>query len=226
MIATFSQMNQNPAHLTTGADSTTAAKPVEPFQELQRSIEALGGDPDYIALALAEFFSAMPPLGPSQLSEVQERFLVESGELTQSALEAVQHRVQRGGWAVHSARSFAQGVYSTLSLEDAAGFLDWEERHVAAAAEAGRLYSVVIAGRTRFPEWQFQLWAPDRLLPGLEAIIELAADWNWLTLAGLMSVPQGDLLTKGPQTPPDWLRLGGSLDAVTAIIASGPARTC
>lgn len=224
IVANFGTMNQEPRPSVPAAHSSRDTDRGGAFQKLQRSIEVLGGDPEYIALALAEFFSAMPPLGPSQLSAEHKHFLVESGEFTQSELEATQLRVERGSLAIRRARSFAHGVYSTLSVEDAAGFLGWEQRDVMIAADTGRLYSVVVAGRTRFPVWQFQPWAPDKLLPGLEAITALAADWNWQTLAGLMSVPQGSLRAEGPHTPPEWLRMGGDIDAVMAIIAGGPAK--
>jgi len=62
------------------------------------------------------------------------------------------------------------------------------------------------------------LSSPGKLLPHLTEIIALVAANRWVSVAGLMSTPQSEVVAEGKQTPVQWFRNGGGIDALAEIL--------
>ena len=52
------------------------------------------------------------------------------------------------------------------------------------------------------------------MLPHLKEIIALLKGKDWISVSGLMSTPQSTMVAHGKQTPVEWFRSGGDLDAL------------
>ncbi|TFD01322.1 hypothetical protein E3T28_07130 [Cryobacterium sinapicolor] len=189
------------------------------LQRLGEAITHLEGDPDYIVRSLTEFMLTMRPVAKHRLTSLQERFLIESGALSAGGLASTASKVDRGSLQLGAAEAWFSHLCATISLEDVAGFLGWDEVAVRTAVSEGRLYAIEITGRLRFPDWQFNAAAPGHLMPGLPALIAAVAPrWDWHSIAGFMATPQSSLIAEGRQTPVEWLRNGGDIDTVTSIV--------
>jgi hypothetical protein len=194
----------------------------EAVRLLADAIALLAADGPYVVDAVTEFVLALRPVSrDGRLSKQQEKFLIESGDFTAEELEETKREVDRGSLQVGAVEAFLSHLCATMSLEDAAGFLGWDEEAVTAAVSEGRLYGVEISGRLRFPSWQFNLGSPDKLLPGLAEVIKVVTPrWGWHSVAGFMATPQEDLVAKGRKTPVAFLRDGGDVSEVRAIVES------
>jgi hypothetical protein len=191
----------------------------EALNRLGDAIAQLGGDTSWILGSLTHAVLAMRPVAAGgSLTEAQKRYLVESGDFTREQLAEAAREVARGSLQLDGAEAFLSYLCDTLSLADTAAYLEWEEEAVRRAVAGGRVYAVEIAGRPRFPSWQFSVPHPNKLLPGLSKIIEVAATrWNWHSMTSLMFTPLSSLIATGRQTPAEWPFRGGSVDAVRSI---------
>jgi hypothetical protein len=144
--------------------------------------------------------------------EQRKRYLIESGDFTAEELDAAAREVDRGALQLGIAEAFLSHLQSTMSLDDVTGFLGWDEKSARAAVSEQRLYAIDIAGRLRFPSWQFNVGSPHKLIPGLSEVIEVVTSrWEWPSVAGFMATPQSSLVAKGRKTPVEWLRDGGDV---------------
>ncbi|MEY9850632.1 hypothetical protein ABH923_000310 [Leifsonia sp. EB41] len=188
---------------------------------LHAAIRRLGGDTTWILDCLAETIAAMKPIEKNGMSPEQQRVLVEMGEFTIEELDHARREVNRGSLKVSAIEAFLSHFYQTISLEDMAAYLRWDEAEVRRAVAEGRLCAAEIGGRLRFPVWQLSLPDPEKLLPGLQPLLQAASQrWDWSGLTAFMSTPQEGLVLEGQQTPAEWLRRGGAIKDVQQIIES------
>lgn len=194
---------------------------IQALHRLGIAVVRLGGDTAWILDSLAETVSAMKPIEKNGMTEEQKRVLVEMGAFTAEELDHATLEVNRGSLKVSAAEAFLSRFYETISIDAMAAYLEWDDETVRRAVTEGRLCAVEIGGRLRFPVWQLSRPHPSGLIPELDRLLESATKrWDWLGLTAFMSTPQEDLVTKGRQTPAEWLRRGGPIGKVTSIIDS------
>ncbi len=197
----------------------------EALARLHAAVRRLNGGTTWILDSLAETMEAMDPIDKGGMSHEQQELLVAMGAFTAEELDHAQREVNRGSLKVSAVEAFLSKFYQTISLEDIAAYLRWDEGAVRLAVAEGRLCAAEIAGRLRFPVWQLSLPDPEKLLPGLQPLLQAASQrWDWSGLTAFMSTPQEDLVIDGQQTPAEWLRRGGSVDDVRGIIEAGEWR--
>ena len=213
-------------HSTSAYDSSDGQDGPPPalddsLRQLGEAIDHVGGDAGFMTRALAEFLLAQRPVSTSRLTRGQERFLIESGSFTAEELASTSKEVNKGSLQLAAAQAWLSNLLATMSLEDATGFLGWEEEAVRTAVSEGHLYAIDVSGRVRFPVWQFNVGHPNKLIPGLTEIIQVVTPrWDWHSVAGFMATPQSSLVAEGRKTPVAWLRDGGDVDAVRQIVES------
>ena len=188
---------------------------------LAEAVARLANDPEYFLKALTDFLLAMKPVSLERLSANEVRFLIESGAFTAEEWAETSASVDQGSLQLGTTEGWLLGLFETSSMEVVTGFLGWNEEAIRAAVAEGHLFAIEISGRLRFPTWQFQAGTPEKLLPGLTQIIQVITPiWNWQSVAGFMATPQSSLVAEGRQTPVEWLRDGGDVDAVKQIVES------
>ena len=186
---------------------------------LQDAITHLNADGDYVTRALTQTILAQRPISDEAgLTPQEVDFLVRAGALTPEAFEETSKRVARGDLPVGVVSTLLASLHQSLTAESAAQFLKLDAAQLEHAAASGELYAVEVAGQTRFPSWQFSLSSPGKLLPHLAEIIALLKEKNWISVSGLMATPQPTMVTEGPQTPVEWFRGGGEIDALGRIV--------
>ncbi|WP_130176564.1 hypothetical protein [Cryobacterium sp. SO1] len=189
------------------------------LRQLGQAIDHIAGDSDYIVRSLTDMLLAMRPASRNGLSKQQERFLIESGTFTAEELDSTSSEVDRGSLQLGAAEAWLSNQLTSMSLEDVAGFLGWNEDEVRPAVTERRLYAIEISGRLRFPAWQFNFGYPNKLIPGLTEVIEVVSPrWDWQSVAGFMATPQSSLVAEGQKSPVDWLRDGGNVHDVIEIV--------
>lgn len=185
------------------------------------ALDALRLDNQYTLDCLTEFIQSMEPVSHDSLTEERFAYLVESGTYTAEELIEAQAEVNRGGLQLNSIEAFLSHLLATLSLREAVSFLRTSEADVLAAVAGGSLHAATVAGRLRFPEWQFHLSSGNKLLPGIDRdfLSALLKRWpDWRSIAAFMSTPQQDLVAEGRKTPVAWLRDGEDPEEVLALV--------
>jgi hypothetical protein len=189
------------------------------MRALEDAIARLNGDGDYIARALTESLLVERPIvDEPSLSPEEIDFLISSGEFTAEEFDDIATRVRRGDLEAGAANALVAGLHRTMSDDDVRGFLDLDDKELNHLVTARRLYAVDVAGRRRFPSWQFSLSSPGKLLPHLTEIIALLAEEHWISASGLMSTPQSEMVMEGEHTPVEWFRAGGGIEALVEIL--------
>jgi hypothetical protein len=187
--------------------------------QLVQAIAALGGDTDYLIDALTQTLRSLRPVSTeSALDDAERRFLIESGTFTETEFEGAMTAVGRGELQLVEVESWMFRLLDTLSAEQAADQLELTGDELDLAVRARELLSLKVAGRLRFPRWQFVTSPEGRLLPGLEVLIPEAPPYGILSWAAFMHSPMEELSGFGPQTPIQWLREGGDVEAVLEIL--------
>jgi len=96
---------------------------------------------------------------------------------------------------------------------------------VLVAVMEGRLYAFEIAGRPRFPDWQFHRPSTDGLLPHLAELIALVSPrWTHYAVCGFTGTSQSSLIAEGPMRPAEFILRIGDFAAVRGIIESSDWR--
>lgn len=189
------------------------------MRALGDAIARLNADGDYVARALTESLLAERPMTDEpSLAPEEIDFLISSGEFTPEEFDDIATRVRRGALPAGAANALVAELHRSMSEDDVRGFLDLSDDELEQLVSTGRIYAVDIAGKRRFPAWQFSLSSPGKLLPHLAEIIALVAANRWLSVAGLMSTPQSEMVAEGKQTPVQWFRDGGGIDALAEIL--------
>jgi len=189
------------------------------MSEFIDAVNALGADSAFVLAGLTEFLRTQNGVQNDGLGKEREQYLIASGTFAADELTAARRDVGQGGLQLRAAEAWLSHLYATLSLDQAAAILGRAEADVRTAASEGRLHAVEVAGRLRFPDWQFSLGSPSKLLPGLTQIIQVVTPrWTFQSAAGFFATPQSSLVAEGPQTPAQWLRGGGDVRNVIEIV--------
>jgi hypothetical protein len=116
--------------------------------------------------------------------------------------------------------AYTQLLESSLTVGQAGERLAVNASRIRQRLGARTLYGIKWSGAWRLPAFQFEgdrtVPGLDRVLPRLDPTLHPVALWQWLM------EPDPDLvLAEGatPLSPRDWLRSGGSVDAVAGIAA-------
>lgn len=199
---------------------TRQARPSdESMAALRDAIARLNADGEFVAQALTQSIQAQRPVSiEDRLTPQEADYLVRSGAFTPEEFEETSKRVARGDLPVGVASTLLASLHQSMTADSVAQFLKLDPSVLEQAVANGELYAVDVAGQTRFPSWQFSLSTPGKLLPHLTEIIALVKEKNWISVSGLMATPQSTLVTEGPQTPVEWFRGGGEIDALRRII--------
>lgn len=186
---------------------------------LADAIARLNADGDYVASVLTGALLAQRPVSDDEDPTPQEAgYLVSSGATTPEDFQETSSRVARGSLPAVAASTLLTSLHQSMSAESAALFLHLDEASLNRAVENGELYAVDVAGHRRFPSWQFSLSSPGKLLPHLAEIIALLRERNWISVSGLMATPQTAMVAEGRQTPVEWFRSGGGIEALERIV--------
>ncbi|MBF4568243.1 hypothetical protein ITJ57_05620 [Plantibacter sp. VKM Ac-2880] len=188
-------------------------------RQLADAVARLGADGQFMVDALIETVLSLRPITKSTMAEGRKAFLVESGVFTVESLAATTAKVARGSLARRSIETEISLLVRTLSLEDTCAYLKWEADAVLRAVADGRLYALEIAGRPRFPDWQFHRPSPDGLLPHLAELIALvSARWTHYAVCGFMGTSHSSLVAEGPMRPAEFIIRTGDFDRVRRAI--------
>lgn len=186
---------------------------------LADAIARLNADGDYIARVLTGALVAQRPVADEEdLTPQEAEYLVSSGAFTPKEFQDTSIRVARGSLPAGAVTALLASLHQSMSAESAALFLHIDEAALNQAVEDGELYAVDIAGHKRFPSWQFSLSSPGKRLPHLAEIIPLVREQNWISVSGLMATPQTAMVAERCQTPVEWFRSGGGIEALERIV--------
>lgn len=198
----------------------------EAVRRFTEAVARLTNDPGPLIDWFTEMLDAIkpPPHPTTELTEDQVRYLIEAGAFTVSGKETPAV-AGRGSLKLEITQSDFRDLQMTWSIGDLAGYLVREEHDLLTAVTQGRLYAIKVLGLPRFPIWQFDDKCPGKLIPGLQEIIRVVLPrWGWPSVDGFMTTPQSSLVAEGRKTPLAWLRDGGDVDAVTAIVKAWDPR--
>ncbi|MUL78962.1 hypothetical protein [Mycolicibacterium sp. CBMA 226] len=114
---------------------------------------------------------------------------------------------------------------SSFTVDDVTTGLDLSAPQVQRMRVAGELWAILDQQVWLFPVIQFDIDSvtgdPVRQVRGLAEVLKaLPADLHPVAIEGFLRTPQPDLYCGRAQTPLDWLREGGDIDAVVAIALS------
>lgn len=187
-----------------------------------RDLERIGVSlaPAEFERLVAEVVRRMPPARGHRAAlardfDPETRAALERGGLAVAPAGASQDPVVGG------AAKYAALLATARPVAEAARLLDVGPSRVRQRLGARTLYGLKTPRGWRLPAFQFDLDQPDRLVPGIGAVLAaLPPDlhpvgaYNWLTL------PDPDLAWgDAPVSPLDWLRSGGDPAAVAALAA-------
>ena len=194
----------------------------EAVRDFVDAVNALGADSSWVLRSLTEYTRTLSSVRPSELSDEQQTYLIESGTFSAEELEHTQARIARGSFQVDSLLWWMSELCATLSVADAAAFLGCDEGEIEAALAEGRLYAVEIGGRLRFPMFQFSLRSPGKLLPHLEDLLPaLLERWDWLGMSRVLSTRPEHQGGGGWKTPAQWLEDHGDPQHLLNIVQGG-----
>lgn len=196
------------------------ARPSQPaMHALEEAITRLNADGDFIARAMTESLLAARPISDEPtLSPEESDYLTSSGAFGAKKLQDTSAAVAKGSLTASAANTLLAGLHQSMSPAETRGFLKLTEDQLEELVMGGRLYAVEVAGEQRFPAWQFSLGSPGKLLPHLPEIIAILGEKHWISAAGLMSTPQSAMVAHGKQTPVEWFRGGGGIEALEKIV--------
>jgi hypothetical protein len=203
-------------------ERTNSAIDEEAVKRLAQAIARLNNDPEWFLGALTEHVKSLRPVTRKRLTREQKRYLISVGEFTVRSLAETEKHVDRGSLQLDSVESWLSYVNDTISIDDAASLLKMDVAELPRAVAEGSLFATEVAGRLRFPKWQFDVSQPGRVLPGLEEVIAAAKKrWDARGVSAFMATPQSGLVSSGRKTPVAWLRDGGDVEEVVAVIEAG-----
>ncbi len=188
-------------------------------EQLIAAIEELGGDPNYLVDALTQKLRSLSTVSTEvALDRAGRRFLTKSGTFTEWEFDGAVTAIARGELQLVEVQSWMFRLLDTISAEQAANQLELTDDELDSAIRAKELLTMKVAGRLRFPRWQFVTSPEGRLLPGLEALIPKMPTYGILNWAAFMHSPMEELSGHGPRTPIQWLREGGDVNAVLKLL--------
>ncbi|RKR74746.1 hypothetical protein C8E83_1875 [Frondihabitans australicus] len=186
----------------------------------------LDADSAWLVDALTEHLESMRPVDRSVSRAERRALLVAAGALTPEDFDEAQRRVERGDLHLRMAETWLDAACATASLDSTKGFLAINDDELVRRVDRGELVAVELAGRLRFPTWQFDAAnRPSKVLKGLPDVIA-ALTMNgdgWRSDAAFMKSPKRSLRREGATAPVEWLRHGGDVAAVISSIESSGA---
>ena len=191
--------------------------PVDPHLRLAEAVASLAENPEYFVRVLANVLRSAKSIPQAQVTKSEVRAFIESGKFTSKEWAEISVSVDRESLQLGDAEDWVMNIFDTMSIEDAASHLLWDEDFIQVAVTAGQLYAVEVSGGLRFPLWQFA-GSPVTLLPRLPELIKALNQHHWSRAVGLMRTPHRSLVAKGQRTPSQWLRHGGEIDDVIRIV--------
>ncbi len=200
-------------------DEQRPASKTELLYQLAGVLDGLGVDADYFIAALTQKLRALRPVDASStLVGPERRFLIRSGAFTESGLADLEAAVARGSLQLYEAQAWTFLLLDTLSFEEASRRLRLSERKLRRAVHEGDVLSFTVAGQLRFPRWQFDAASNGGLLRGLRDIVTVLPADAPEAWAALMHSPADELIGRGARTPLQWLRDGGEVARVLALL--------
>lgn len=185
-------------------------------RRLAEAVARLANDPEYLARVLPDMLLSVMSSSKTRLSKDDVRAFIKSGGFTSEEWAEISISVDRESLQLGETAGWLTGIFDTV--EDAAAFLEWEEKLVQIAVASGQLYGVEVSGRLRLPIWQFKRGSPTTLLDRLPELIRALDGRRWSSVVGFMKTEHPNLLAMGRRTPGQWLRDGGDIDDVIRII--------
>jgi hypothetical protein len=205
-----------------GADSQTKTAHIASFRcydvlmagwdVLERHFDGLTADDVDAELAAVSAQGATPTdaAATSYLAEHGGPDLDDAGDPAAPANDVHRRRV------VTAARTLADTVRSTATLDQAANMLGLSRSRLSHRISAGTVWTVTVQGRRLVPRWQFS--SDGLLLPGLDQIVAAIPDnLHPLAVDAFMTSPRSDF---DDQSPAGWLASGGN-PAVIACWLTG-----
>lgn len=195
----------------------------ESVQRLVDALARLGADGEWLVDAFTEHVLSTQTIDRSTLQEEQRAVLIASGAFTAETIDEAQANVDRGSLILSEAESWLAAACSTSPLDETKRFLGIDDDELVSRIEHGELIAVKMAGRLRFPRWQFEASnPPSKTLRGLPEIVAALASngEGWRRDAIFMTSPKGSLVAEAARSPIDWLRGGGNVPAVLSAIRS------
>jgi len=187
-------------------------------RRLAEAVAGLANDPEYLAQVLPDMLLSVMSNSKNRLSKDEVRAFIESGGFTSEEWAEISISVDRESLQLGETADWLTGIFDTMSVEDAAAFLEWEEELVKVAVASGQMYGVEVSGRLRLPIWQFKRGSPTTLLDRLPELLRALGGRRWSSVVGFMKTEHLNLLAMGRRTPSQWLRDGGDIDDVIRII--------
>jgi hypothetical protein len=187
-----------------------------------RDLERIGLslEPEEFEQLVAEAVRHMPPARRPRDTDIPEFDPETRAALERGGLGFAPPDLPRSPLASAAAR-YAALLATARPVAEAARLLGVDPSRVRQRLGERTLYGVKAGRGWRLPAFQFDLDQPDRLVPGIGAVLAAlprdlhpVAVYNWLTL------PDPDLIWQGePVSPLDWLRSGGDPETPAAIAA-------
>ena len=154
------------------------------------------------------------------LTPDEEDALIESAFGTRQRYEAAKSAVARGELDAAERRSWQRGMSASLTLEEAADWLDTGTARVLTHLVSGNLFAFVCDDELRFPAWQF---TDDPNHPVLDHLSTLAGafdnDMHPTSILGFMTTPHPYTRIHGePATPVEWLTAGRGVQPLLELL--------
>jgi hypothetical protein len=225
--------------MTFAALEAAAAEAPDHQEEVAKSLSDLilaahsqGRDNEIVVVMLKESTDLLTkerqPRGGG-LTDEQARYLVESGAFTADELAQTEREVAAGALAEEERKTRLGALARTLSAGEVASKLGIDASRVRHRQAKGLLFGFRVAGKRRYPTWQFTE-GDAQPLPRLATVIEaFPHDWHPAGIEAFMTTPKSSLRapslsmsedTPERLTPAEWLESGGDPDAIVRILGS------
>lgn len=155
-----------------------------------------------------------------ELTPDEEDALIESAFGTRERYEAAKAAVARGELAAAERRSWQRAMSASLTLEEAADWLNDGTARVLTNLAFGDLFAFVCDDELRFPAWQF---TDDPNQPVLDHLSTLVGafddDMHPTSILGFMTTPHPYTRIHGePATPVEWLTAGRGVQPLLELL--------
>lgn len=187
-------------------------------RRLVDTVAGLANNPEHLAQVLPDMLLAVMSNSKKHLAKDEVRAFIASGGFTSEEWAEISISVDRESLQLGETADWLTSIFDTMSVEDAAAFLEWEEGLVRVAVASGQMYGVEVSGRLRLPIWQFKRGSPTTLLDRLPELLRALGGRRWSSVVGFMKTEHLNLRAMGRRTPAQWLRDGGDIDDVLRII--------
>jgi len=160
------------------------------------------------------------PRAGRQLTPVEEDVLINAAFGTRERYEMANAAVARGELDASERRDRQEGLSASLTLEEAADWLDTGAGPVFTYLASGDLFAFVCDDELLFPAWQF---TDDPAQPSLNYMSSLVGafddDMHPTSILGFMTTPHGYTSIDGePATPVEWLTAGRDVKPLLELL--------